>query len=137
MDQLVPGAANALIAAMATDGWDEVRASAVTLWRRVHPDRVPAVEAELAEIRGEILASREAGEPGVERDLVADWQRELRRLVTAHPELAAELGALQEEWSHLLPASVPAVGDHIEQRVVVTGDGSAYVAGRDQHITGR
>jgi hypothetical protein len=137
MEQLVLTAANALIAAMATDGWNEARASVVTLWRRVHPDRIPAIESELAEVREEILASREAGEPGVERELAADWQRRLRRLITAHPELAADLQVLQDEWSRLLPASAPAAGQHIEQTAIITGDGTAYVAGWNQYITGR
>lgn len=135
MDEFVLTAANALIAAMATDGWNEARASAVALWRRVHPDRVPAIESELSEVRDEILASRESGETAVERELVADWQRKLRRLIVGHPELAAELAVLQDEWGRLLPAS--AGGQHIEQTAIVSGDGTAYLAGRDQHITGR
>lgn len=135
MDQLVLAAASALIGAMTTDGWNEARASAVALWRRAHPDRVPAIESELSEVRDEILAAREAGEPEVERDLVADWQRKFRRLITAHPELAAELEVLQDEWSRLHPAS--AAGQHIEQITIVSGNGTAYVAGRDQHMTGR
>jgi len=137
MDQLVSTASNALIAAMATDGWNEVRASVGALWRRVHPDRAPAIESELAEVRDEILASREAGEPEVERELVADWQRKLRRLITARPDLLAELQVLQDEWSRLLPVSVPAAGQRIEQTAIVTGSSTAYLAGRDQHITGR
>jgi hypothetical protein len=135
MDDLVVTAANALIAAMATDGWNEARASAVALWHRVHPDRVPAIETELAEVRGEIMASREAGEPNVEKGLAEDWQRKLRRLIAAHPELEADLEALQGEWNRLLPS--PAARSHIEQTAIVTDDGTVYMAGRDQRITGR
>jgi hypothetical protein len=105
------------------------------LWRRVHPDRVPTIESELLEVREEILASREAGGPGVERDLAADWQRKFRRLIAAHPELEPELEVLQSQWSRLLPA--PAAAQHIEQIAIVSGDGTAYLAGRDQRITGR
>lgn len=137
MDQLVLSAANALIAAMATDAWNEVRASVVSLWRRVHPDRIPAIESELAEVREEIVASREVGDSGVERELAAEWQRKLWRLITAHQELAADLQVLLADWNRLLPAPVPAAGQHIEQTAIVTGDGTAYLAGRDQHITGR
>jgi|SRR5215471_18355244 len=135
MDQFVLTAANTLIAAMATDGWNEARAGAVALWHRVHPDRAPAIESELAEVRDEVVASREAGEPEVERDLVADWQRKLRRLVTAHPELMAELQVLQDQWSGLLTA--PAAGRHIAQTAIVSGHGTAFLAGGDQHISGR
>jgi hypothetical protein len=139
MDQLALTAANALITAMTTDGWNEARAGVVALWRRVHPDRAPAIESELAEVRDEVLASRGAGEAEVERELVNDWQRKLRRLIAAHPELAAELQVLQGEWGGLppAPAPAPAARKHIEQTAIVTGDGTVYMAGRDQRISGR
>lgn len=137
MDELVLAAASALVGAMATDGWNEVRSGVVALWRRVHPDRVPAIESELDDVRYEILASRQAGDAEVEKGLVSDWQRKFRRLTTTHPELITVLRLLLEEWSRLLPAAGLAVGQNFGQVAVVTGRGKAYQAGRDQFIVGK
>jgi hypothetical protein len=49
------GGRNALVAAMATDTWKNACKAAVLLWRRVHPDRTAVIEAELTEVRGEVL----------------------------------------------------------------------------------
>ena len=138
MDELILAAASALVGAMATDGWNEVRSGVVALWRRVHPDRVPAIESELDEVRQELLASRRAGDIEDEKNLVSGWQRKLRRLMAAHPELTAELRLLLEEWSRLLgPAAGLAGGQNFSQVAVVTGHGKANQVGRDQFITRR
>jgi hypothetical protein len=137
MDELILAAASALVGAMATDGWNEVRSGVGALWRRVHPDRVPAIESELDEVRHELLASRRAGDAEVEKGLVSDWQRKLRRLMAAHPELTAELRLLLEEWSRLLPAARLAGEQNFSQVAVVTGHGTANQVGRDQFIIGK
>ncbi|MFC4584956.1 hypothetical protein [Sphaerisporangium corydalis] len=136
MDPLVLAAGTALVTAMATDGWEQARAGAVALWRRVHPERVPAIEAELVEVRDELLAARRAGDVPAEEGLVSDWQRRLRRLLADDPGLAAELRrVLDEQWAPLLPA-----GRSPEQVVVqsatVSGSARVYQAGRDQYNSG-
>lgn len=104
MDPLVLAAGTAVINAMATDGWEQARAAVVRLWRRVHPERVPAIEAELEEVRGEVVAARQAGDAAVETELAADWQRKLKRLLAADPGQIAELRrVLDEELTPLLP----------------------------------
>ncbi|MDB4872445.1 MAG: hypothetical protein JWL97_3449, partial [Gemmatimonadales bacterium] len=40
MDPILVAADTALVGAMATDTWQQARAGAVALWRRLHPDRV-------------------------------------------------------------------------------------------------
>jgi hypothetical protein len=137
MDELMVAAASALVGAMATDGWNEVRSGVAALWRRVHPDRVPAIESELDEVRYELLDSRRTGDAEVEKGLVADWQRKLRRLMAAHPELTAELRLLLEEWSRLLPSPGLAGGQTFSQAAVVTACGKVNQVGRDQFIIGR
>lgn len=104
MDPLVLAAGTAVISAMATDGWEHARAAVVGLWRRARPDHVPAIEAELEQVRGEVVAARQAGDHTVETELAADWQRKLRRLLTADPRQGAELARiLDEELTPLLP----------------------------------
>lgn len=135
MDPLVMAAGTAVVTAMATDGWEKARSAVVALWRRVHPDQAPAVDAELRDVRAEVLAAREAGDPGAERELAGDWQRRLRRLLAADPQAGAELRRVLDET--LVPLLTPAERSrvqHIEMTATVSGHGRAYQAGRDQHI---
>ncbi|MEU4825113.1 hypothetical protein AB0H37_24845 [Actinomadura sp. NPDC023710] len=135
MDPLLMAAGTALVTAVATDGWQQARSGAVALWRRAHPERVAAVEAELEEVRGEVLAARQAGEAGVEEGLAAEWQRKLARLVTADPEIAAEIQrVLDKVWKPLLPADELVRVQNITQNATASGHGRVYQAGRDQTI---
>ena len=70
----------------------ELRGRLVGEWRRVYPERVAAIEGELAEVRGEVMAARNAAESEVEAELVADWQRRLRRLLQVDPAWLASCG---------------------------------------------
>lgn len=141
MDELALGAANALMTAMATDGWSEVRATAVSLWRPVYPERVPTIESELAEVHHELVTARQAGDAGAEQGLADDWRRKFQRLTQAHPELIPELRLLEAEWTRLAAAAeageANATQTNINQRVVAKGNSRVFVAGRDQHITHR
>lgn len=145
MDELALAAASALMTAMATDAWNEVKAGVVSLWRRVYPERVPAIEAELADARNELVVSRQAGGAEIEEELTADWRRKFQRLTQAHPELIPELRLLEEQWTQLAPAAGPdhSGGTHIEQKAVATrrgtviqAGGNVYQAGPNQRGTG-
>ena len=141
MDELALAAAGALMTAIATDAWSEVHAGAVNLWRRVYPERVPAIESELIDARSELVASRETGDAEVELELAADWRRKFQRLTLAHPELIPTLRQLEEEWSRLAQAtgrdrSQATKVTNIEQTSIATRRGTVYQAGRDQRITG-
>ncbi|MEW1753335.1 hypothetical protein ACIQU1_25645 [Streptomyces angustmyceticus] len=119
---------------MATDAWRQARDATVSLWRRVHPERVPAIEAELADVRAEVIAAREEGDPQAEEDLAADWQRRLRRLLRDDPLLADELRrVLDEELNPLLaPAEQTRIG--IQMTATASGHARIYQAGRHQTI---
>jgi hypothetical protein len=136
MDELALAAAGALMTAIATDGWSEVRAGAVNLWRRVYPERVPAIESELAEVRNELVAARQAGDAEVGKELAADWARKFQRLTQAHPELIPDLRLLGEEWARLTPPDGQDSGAvNVQQTAIATGRATVYQAGRDQRIT--
>ena len=106
MDPLVLAAASAVVTAMATDGWQQARAAMVKLWRRSRPEHVPAIETDLDDTHAEVIVARKAHDRAAEEELVADWQRKLRRLLTADPDLAIELQrVLREELVPLLSAS--------------------------------
>ncbi len=98
-------AASTVVTAMATDGWQQARAAVVELWRRSRPDHAPAIETDLDDTHAEVVAARTAGDRAAEEGLVADWQRKLRRLLDADPDLGIELRRLlKEELAPLLPA---------------------------------
>ncbi|WP_146778999.1 hypothetical protein [Actinomadura craniellae] len=135
MDPLLMTSGTALVAAMATDGWQGARAGAVKLWRRVYPDRAEAVEAELEEVRGEVLAARRDGDEDAEQELVADWRRRLARLVAADPAVGAEIQqVLDQVWKPLLPANEQPGTQNVSMNATAKDRGRVYMAGRDQTI---
>lgn len=89
--ELAGTAGSTIVTLLATDAWEKTKTAVGGLWKRVHPDRAGAVEADLAEARTEVLAARDAGDTQTERDLTIEWQGRLRRLLTADPGVAAEL----------------------------------------------
>ncbi|MEU7912780.1 hypothetical protein [Microbispora bryophytorum] len=135
MDPLVLAAATAMVTAMTTEAWQQARDAVVALWRRVHPERIPAVEAELEETRAEVVAARQTGDRQAEQDLVDDWQRKLRRLLAADPRLGDELRrVLDQELAPLLPAAEQSHVRDISMTATAYGHGRVFQAGRDQHI---
>ncbi|MFG2349646.1 hypothetical protein [Streptomyces phaeochromogenes] len=135
MDPLVMAAGTALVGTMATDAWQQARSSALALWRRVHPQRVPAIEEELAEVRAEVLAAREAGDTEAEAGLAADWQRRLRRLLHDDPSLADELRrVLEAELTPLLPTAEAARIATVEMHARASGSARIYQAAGNQTI---
>ena len=135
---LAAAAGTALVGAMATDAWAQAKAITVRLWRRVHPERATTVEAELVELRAEVLAARQAGDTQAEAALAAEWQQRLRRLLAANPSLAAELQrVLREELLPLLPPPEQTRVQTVTMTARASGHGRVYQAAGDQHITER
>ncbi|MDT3438823.1 MULTISPECIES: hypothetical protein [unclassified Pseudofrankia] len=100
---LAATAATTLVASLATDGWERAKSAMGSLWRRVHPDRADAVEADLVDIRAEVLAAREAGDERTEQVLAEEWRSRLRRLLASDPQLANELRQIVAELTPKLP----------------------------------
>ncbi|WP_422769515.1 hypothetical protein ACN28C_22540 [Plantactinospora sp. WMMC1484] len=95
-------AGTALVGAMAGQGWPAARAELVAFWRRVRPAEADDVATELAEVRAEVLAARQADDPALERTLADTWRLRLRELTGDDRTLAAELRDLVDR--HLVPA---------------------------------
>jgi hypothetical protein len=92
MDPIVAAFGAALVGAIATDAWQQVREAVTGLWRRVHPRRQDdGIMAELDELREQVLEARHDGDAGTERALEGVWQLRLQQLLRADPPLAAEL----------------------------------------------
>ena len=106
MDPVVAAFGTALVGAIATDAWQQVREAVTGLWRRVHPRRGDDVGAELDELREQVLVARRDGDDGTERALEGAWQLRLQQLLRADPALAAELQRVLDQV--LTPALTPA-----------------------------
>ena len=102
----------------------------VGLWRRTDPERVDTIVAELTQTRARLLAARRHGDERAEQDLVTEWQARLRRLLTAHPDLAPEL---HNQLAH--EPTAPAPGG-VSMTATASDQARIFQAGRDQHIGG-
>jgi hypothetical protein len=135
---LAAAAATAVVAAMTTDAWQQACSAVVRLWQRVHPSRAETIGEELAEVRQEVLVARKRGDTETETDLVGDWQRKLKRLLDADPEIADELGRLLDN------VLAPSLDQPDQERVRsilmkarASGNARVYQAGRDIRINKR
>ncbi|MFI5882966.1 hypothetical protein [Streptomyces sp. NPDC051554] len=138
MDPIVLAAGTALVGAMATDAWQQVRTSLVELWRRARPEQAEVIDAELGAVRAHVLTARESGDADTEQTLVSDWQLRLQALLRANPAVANELRQLLD--THLTPLVSADERSRIAtlvMRAEASGSGRVYQAGRDQHITGQ
>jgi hypothetical protein len=107
MDPVVAAFGTALIGAIATDAWQQVHEAVTGLWRRVHPRREDdGIEAELDELREQVLVARRDGDAGTERALEGAWPVRLQQLLRADQTLAAEVQRVLDQV--LTPALTPA-----------------------------
>ncbi|GAB3900884.1 hypothetical protein ACFQ1S_03045 [Kibdelosporangium lantanae] len=132
---LLSTAATAVVKSLASSTWTRATKAIGTLWRRVHPEKTEAVEAELTQARVALVDARETGDDQVERDLIAEWQGRLRQLPVDAAQLAEDLRWLIDQ----LPLSdgTTQTTENVQMRARASGHGTVYQAGRDQHITGR
>ncbi|MEO3783728.1 hypothetical protein ABGB12_10380 [Actinocorallia sp. B10E7] len=138
MEALILQASVALVSAMATDAWQQVRAAMTELWHRAHPDRPEAAEKSLDHLHEDVLDARQSGDSEAEQDLVLSWQAWLERLLREDPSLAKELKRiLDEELVPALRAAEPARVTSTTMRAKSSDQSRIFQAGRDQHITGQ
>jgi hypothetical protein len=119
MDPIVLAFGTALVGAIATDTWPQVREAVTGLWRRVHPrQKADDIGTELDELREQVLLARRDGDTGTERALEGAWQVRLQQLLRADPALAAELQRVLDQV--LTPALTPAEQARIGN-IIMTG----------------
>jgi hypothetical protein len=128
-------AAATLVKAVATTAWEKAKIGIGALWRRVHPERAATIQAELEETGSEVLQARQGGDEETEQGLVDEWTGRLRRLLTANPEVTAELRHLVENVLAPALAAAGAAGTSITMHAIAVDGGRVNQAGRDQHIT--
>jgi len=132
---LTSTAVTTVVKLLATAAWERAMGAVGGLWRRVHPERVETVQAELAEGRAEVLAARQVGDEQVEQALVGEWQGRLRRLLAADPQLADELRGMVGELRLALAEVDAPQGTTITMRATAFGTSRVNQAGRDLHMT--
>jgi hypothetical protein len=119
MEPIVAAAGTALVGAIATDAWEQVRGALTGLWRRVHPQQTAdGVGTELDGLREQVLVARRADDTGTVKALEGAWQLRLQELLRADPALAVELQRVLEEV--LTPALTPAERTRIGT-IIMTG----------------
>lgn len=130
-------AASTVVTLLVTDGWEKAVAAMGELWRRVHPDRAAAVEADLADARTEILSTPESRAARAERALVTEWQARIGRLLSADPALAGELRRiLDTDLRPALPADAPTWTGDVRMSAHAQDQARIYQVGQgSQHIT--
>ncbi|MFC9650047.1 MULTISPECIES: hypothetical protein [unclassified Streptomyces] len=125
-------AGTTLVTLLATDTWQSMRDGLLLLWRRARPDRAQAIAGELDSSRDELLIAQASGDRETEAEIRAEWQGRVRRLLTAHPELAEDLSALLAELAPGAGARpVPT------QQAIASGEARIYQAGRDLRLDQR
>jgi hypothetical protein len=139
MDQeltaLTSTAATTVVQLLATAAWEQAKSAVGGLWRRVHPERVEMVQAELEDGRAEVLAARQVGDEQVEQALVGEWQGRLRRLVAADPQLVEELRGVVAELRSALADADPQQLTTITMQATTFDNSRVNQAGRDLHVT--
>ena len=119
MDPIVLAFGPALVGAIATDTWQQVREAVTGLWRRAHPrQKADGIGAELDELREQVLLARRSGDADTERALEGAWQVRLQQLLRADPALAAELRRVLDQV--LTPALTPAEQTRVGT-IIMTG----------------
>ncbi len=128
--ELAKSAGSTLVSVLASSAWETARSAVAGLWRRVHPDRVEAVEGELLEAREELVGASDADRAAVEQDVTTDWQRRFRRLLAADPTIVVELRRILDE------ELAPAAGTVSAQAGGVAVGGNAAVSAFNGSVAG-
>jgi hypothetical protein len=135
---LAGAAAGTVVSLLATDAWHLVRDAMGRLWRRAHPDRAAAIDAELVAARTAIMAARAVNDRVAEQALVDVWRARLLRLLAADQDAAAGVRQMLDEV--LVPARTAGrvwTGD-VDVRATASGDGRNYVVGQGYlHVSDR
>jgi hypothetical protein len=106
MDPIVQQAGTALVQAIATDAWQQVKQAVTALWRRVHPGHADRLGGDLDQLRAQVLQARVDGDAQTEQALEGAWQLRLQELLRADPALAADLRQVLDQV--LTPATAQA-----------------------------
>lgn len=118
MDPITQAAGAALVQAITTDAWQQVKDAFVKLWHRIHPEGDVRVGVDLDELRAQALQARSDGDHGTERALEGTWQLRLQELLRADPALATDL---QHVLNTVLIPALPTAAQSSVGTILMTG----------------
>jgi hypothetical protein len=132
MEPIVVAFGTALVAAMATDAWQQAREAVVALWRSVHtPKQADTIDADLDRLREQILAARSEDAASTEPAHAAVWRGRLQELLLDNPALAGEMRQILDEV--LLPMLPPEQLARVGQAIMI---GSSHDASTFNQVAG-
>jgi hypothetical protein len=116
----------ALVTAMVTDAWEDVRASFARWLGRGDKAKVAAASARLDRSRNELVATPKAALERTQAEAVVAWRARFEDLLEADPEAADELRKI------IVELSAHDIGTHsrVDQHVVVRDGAQAAVQGQ-------
>lgn len=132
---LAAAAANSLVTAMATDGWQAARDAAARLFRRRSNAR-PVLATQLDDHADLVAISEPAEADAVRGDLTRVWSRQLVRLLADDATIADDMRALVAQINAATPASHHAsiqtntASDHGQVYAVMDGHQHIYYDGQ-------
>ncbi|MFD5653097.1 MULTISPECIES: hypothetical protein [unclassified Streptomyces] len=126
-------AGSAVVAAMATDAWQQARGGVVALWRRVRPDEAPTVDEELSEAQTVLLA--DDGRVNA-AELTEVWRARLLELLLADQRRTDELAEELDRLTRSLTPPAPRAGP-VRMNARATRGGRVYQSGGDMTINER
>ncbi|MGC4786778.1 hypothetical protein ACLQ22_02870 [Micromonospora sp. DT178] len=132
--ELGPRVAQALLGAMASDGWNAMKAPFIAIWRKYNPSAVDKVDRKLEVDREHV---REAGDsPGEDMNnhLLLQWSTRLEDFLEEFPQAAPELQRLIVSSNQ-----ISGKGAGASVRITAKADrrGKNYISGTgDVNVTG-
>jgi len=128
MDPIVLAFGTALVGAIATDSWQQVREAVTNLWHRGHPQQTgDEIGTELEQLREWVLRARHEADASAEKAIEGVWQVKLHQLLQGDPALVTDLRQVLDQT--LMPALTPVEQTRIGT-IIMTGsshDSSTFI----------
>jgi hypothetical protein len=124
-----------LVALFATDAWTQAKTLLERMWRKVRPEAAEAIEADLVQLRSDVVAARQDGDGQKELSLVDLWRDRLLELLTLDPTAVTELRQMVSAGEHASSSEAGTQQNSARFSATASGQARIYQAGRDQTIT--
>ena len=128
---LASTAGNTLATLLATDSWERVKSSLMSLWTRHHPRTATEFEDLIRDAYVRIHSTPEAGRAAISTEVAAGLSTAICELLGDSREPLHSLRDLVDELARTLPRRSNRA-DSIEIKASVTGHGTANVVGQGE-----
>jgi hypothetical protein len=125
IDALAALAANTVVAAAVTDAFEGLRAKVARVFGRDKPD--PGIQRRLDATRRQLAAATRADVKSSQAAQARQWETRFADLLADHPEAAAELQVLLDEFR----AALPGTGGNVTNTISGSVLGGPVLMGRD------